>query len=91
MRKIKLSMSSEQFKGCENCKKRSEGCHSGCEDYAKEVILGAIIASEEKKKRKERDDRYEVAEKRAVRIAKSSPEMAKQMRKNPYVRRRGGR
>ena len=91
MRIGRLNKSSEHYKACEGCKKRIEGCHGSCEEYAKEVILGAILASEEKKEKNERDDRYVVASNRAVRIAKSSPGAKKSMRKNVYIRRRGGR
>lgn len=84
-----LNARSKYFKACKDCAKRCEGCHSGCEEYAKEVILGAILEDEDRKRSAMRQDEYAVLESRAVKIANSTPEANKAMRKNGYIRRRG--
>lgn len=38
-----VSPLSGQSKACEMCAKRSVGCHSGCEEYAKELIFGIVF------------------------------------------------
>lgn len=43
MKEITYSAKAEHFKACRNCKKRCEGCHDGCEEYANEVILGIVL------------------------------------------------
>lgn len=50
---------------CKDCAKRSFDCHIGCEDYAAEVILSAVLATEKKKQTAFREDTYTLAERRA--------------------------
>ncbi len=89
MRIGNLNGRGKYFKVCENCTKRCEGCHGGCEEYAKEVILGAIFTDADKKTKVKRDDEYAVREKKAVRVANSCPGGKKVMQKNGFIRRRG--
>ncbi len=43
MKEITYSARAEYYTACRNCKKRCEGCHDGCDEYAKEVILGIVL------------------------------------------------
>lgn len=89
MHRGNLNARGKYYKACNGCKKRCEGCHSDCEEYAKEVILGAILEDDEKKNKAMRDDEYAVREKKAMRVARSSPGAKKAMQKNGFIRRRG--
>ena len=91
MGRLHLTERSEQYTACEGCKKRAEGCHSGCEDYAKEVILGTILEADARKEEAKRLDEYSVHAARAWRVVKSNPRCKKYMLSNGYIRNRGGR
>ena len=84
-----FSPRSKHYTSCRNCTKRSDTCHSECEEYAKEVIFGIILEAEAKKETEKRLADYDVHERRAVRISKKSPAAKKAMRKNGFIRRRG--
>ena len=84
-----LNARSKHYEACYECANRREGCHSDCEEYAKEVILGAILDAEDKKISAMRKDEYAVREQKAMRIANSCPAANKVMRKSGYIRNRG--
>lgn len=86
-----FSQRSKHFNACRSCAERSENCHSGCKEYAKEVIFGIILEGEAKKVAAKREIDYDVHERRAVRISNTCPSAKKAMRKNGYMRHRGGR
>ena len=91
MKGLVISEKSKHYKCCANCGKRRVECHIGCEDYAKEVILGAILTAEEKTEKAKQEDSYNVYERRIVRIAKRSGSSSKKtMRKNRMMHKRGG-
>lgn len=90
MKDIVVSERSKNYKACKKCtRNRSENCHSSCDEYATEVILGILLETEEKKAVQKRVDSYAVCEKKALRIAKSSPGAKKKMRMNGYIRNQG--
>ena len=82
-------MRGKYFKTCKGCEKRSEGCHSKCEEYAKEVILGVILECDETKERATNSDVYGIYEAKVTRIANSCPSAARSIRKNRILRNRG--
>ena len=84
-----FSKRSQHYKSCRSCSERSESCHYGCEDYAKEVILGVLLEALARKESEKRADEYAVREKKALRISKSCPKAGKVMRKSKYMRNRG--
>lgn len=89
MKGMQVSERNKQYKACAGCGKRSENCHGTCEEYAKEVILGAILESIENKEKAQREDEYLVRETKALRISKSCPGAKKTMQKNGYMKKRG--
>lgn len=89
MKREDYSVRSKHYRACTNCQKRTSDCHSSCEEYAKEVLLGIILEAEAKKENAKREDEYAVRERKAIRIAKSCPGAKKQMQKSGYINRRG--
>lgn len=81
---------SKYFKACKNCSKRSGGCHAGCEEYAKEVILGIILEVEERREMERKNAEYEAHEAKVYRTMKrAAPSVKRSMRKSGYIRKGG--
>lgn len=89
MSNVGLTDRSQFYNACNGCQKRTEGCHGSCEEYAKEVILGALLEASERKERAKRDDEFALSAKRAWRVIKSNPRCKKYKLNNGYVRNIG--
>lgn len=84
-----VSERGRHYRACLKCSKRAENCHSNCEEYAAEVILGIMLEPDAKKATQKRADEYAVRERKAICIAKSCPGSKKRMRASGYIRKQG--
>lgn len=77
------------FVACKGCTRRSSTCRAGCEEYAKEAILSAMIDAQRCKEARYREDSYRQMEERAMRVYKNTPKSErKYLRNNTYIKSR---
>ncbi len=84
-----VSERGRNYQACMKCSKRTENCHSNCEEYAAEVILGIMLEHDAKRAAQRNADEYAVRERKAICIAKSCPSACKRMRASGYIRKQG--
>lgn len=61
-------MKQSLFEGCNACGHRCIGCHSGCKEYARDVIVGIMVKGEAETERRRQDIIVSVEKRRFARI-----------------------